>query len=49
MEYLVENGVPFGENGISRTNSRKRKNYYLCMSFRNTKLHEKYNKMIMSK
>lgn len=25
-------GVPFGENGISRTCSHKKKNYYLCMS-----------------
>lgn len=46
MEFLVKNGVKFGENGISHTTSRHRRNYYLCMSRHNKKLHEEYTAML---
>ena len=49
MEFLVLYGVKFGENGISHTTSRHRKNYYLCMSRKNTELHRKYENMLYDK
>ena len=32
MEFLVKQGVRFGEDGISHTTARHRRNYFLCMS-----------------
>ena len=29
MEYLVKNGVKFGENGLAKTKSHHRKNYFV--------------------
>ena len=49
MEFLVKNGVKFGEDGISHTTSRHRKNYFLCMSRKNAELHQKYEDMIYHK
>jgi len=46
MEYLVTNGVRFGEGGISHTVARGRRTYYLCMSGRNRWLHRQYSNMI---
>lgn len=49
MEFLVKQGVRFGEDGISHTTSRHRRKYYLCMSRRNNKLHEEYIAMLYGK
>lgn len=50
MEYLVKNGVSFGENGISKTvSSGKKASYYLTESFENKKLHKKYLQTIIAK
>ena len=49
MEFLVKNGVRFGEDGISHTTSRHRRNYFLCMSRKNMELHRKYENMIYHK
>lgn len=46
MEYLVSNGVNFGEGGISHTDSRHRRTYYLTESSKNMKLHTEYENMI---
>lgn len=32
MEFLLKNGVHYGENGITHTTARHRRNYYLCES-----------------
>lgn len=49
-DFLVANGVTFGENGISKTVSGgKRATYYLTESFVNKKLHKKYLEMIIAK
>lgn len=32
MEYLTDNGINFGENGIVHTTARHRRNYYLTES-----------------
>ena len=45
MEYLVENGVPFGESGISHTVARHRRSYYMCGSRRNRQLLNHYRKV----
>ena len=45
-DYLVSKGVKFGENGISHTYT-KHKKYYLCMSEKNTKLHNDYQNHIL--
>ncbi len=45
MEYMYKNGVPRGENGISRTYT-DHKTYYLCESPRNMRLHREYEKVI---
>lgn len=39
--YLVNKGLWYGENGISRTYTHK-PNYYLCESFKNIKLLAQY-------
>lgn len=49
MEFLVKQGVRFGEDGISHTTSRHRRKYYLCMSLHNYKLHEEYIAMLYGK
>lgn len=46
MEFLVKNGVPMGEDGISHSVARHRRTYYMCESYKNMKLHEKYWKTI---
>lgn len=46
MEFLVKNGVPMGEDGVSHSVARHRRTYYMCESYRNRKLHDKYLKMI---
>ena len=46
MEYLIENGVPMGEDGVSHSVARHRRTYYMCESYNNMKLHNKYQKMI---
>lgn len=30
MEYLVQNGVKFGENGLAKTKSHHRKSYFVA-------------------
>lgn len=40
-DWLVKNGVCTGNNGISRTYAHY-KHYYLCESFKNLTLHDKY-------
>ena len=42
-DYLVKNGVRFGENGIFHTIARHRRTYYLTESKRNLKLLKKYH------
>lgn len=32
MEYLTDNGINFGENGIVHTTARHRRHYYLTES-----------------
>lgn len=46
MEFLVKNGVPIGEDGISHSVARHRRTYYMCESVKNMKLHNKYQKSI---
>ena len=46
MEYFRRNGVNIGENGVSHTNSRHRRTYYLAESKKNMSLHKKYQEMI---
>lgn len=46
MEFLIKNGVPMGEDGVSHSVARHRRTYYMCESYRNRKLHDKYQKMI---
>nr|DAV02306.1 MAG TPA: hypothetical protein [Caudoviricetes sp.] len=29
MQYLLKNGVKFGENGLAKTKSHHRKNYFV--------------------
>lgn len=49
-DFLVANGVRFGENGISKTvASGKRATYYLTESDDNKELHEQYLKSIIAK
>lgn len=42
MLYLQKNGIRFGYNGISHTNSRHRRTYYATESTRITKLLDAY-------
>lgn len=42
-KYLASKGVPYGENGISRTYSHH-KHYYIAETNRNTKLLSDYKK-----
>ncbi|RHS68148.1 hypothetical protein DW954_02080 [Clostridium sp. AM45-5] len=42
MKYLECKGVSFTENGISHTDSRHRRTYYLTESVKNMKLHKEY-------
>lgn len=45
MEFLVKNGVGFGEHGIVATTSKHSgRNYYLTESKRNITLLEKFRK-----
>lgn len=49
-DYLIKNGVSFGENGISKTVSGgKKATYYLTEAWDNMKLHNKYQKSIIAK
>lgn len=45
-EYLVSNGVPYGENGVSISGNRR--SFYLCESQRNINLLNQYKKLITS-
>lgn len=47
MEYLVGNGVPFGENGITHTTARHRRTYYMSETKRNSILLNDYRKSIV--
>ena len=47
MRFLLANGVKFGENGLKHTTARHRRNYFLCMTPENAKLHEKFNRMVI--
>lgn len=47
MEFLVKNGVPLKENGISCTNANGRHTYYLCESPKNIKKLNKYREIII--
>lgn len=47
MRFLLANGVKFGENGLKHTTARHRRNYFLCMTPENSKLHEKFNRMVI--
>ena len=49
MEFLVSQGVKYGEDGIIHTTARHRRNYFLCMSRKNMELHRKYENMIYHK
>jgi hypothetical protein len=44
MEYLIKNGIKFGENGMCYTTSRHRRNYYLTESNKNMSLLNEYRK-----
>ena len=49
MEFLVSQGIKYGEDGIIHTTARHRRNYFLCMSDTNIKLHQKYENMLYKK
>lgn len=48
-DYLVNHGVKFGENGISKTISSRRPKYYLAETYNNLSLLKKYRKEIIAK
>ena len=43
-DYLVAHGVKFGYAGISHTDSRHRRTYYMCENDDNKKLLSEYRK-----
>ena len=44
-DFLVDNGMWYGENGISRTYTHE-PSYYLCESYKNIKLLAQYYEQI---
>lgn len=40
MEYLVQNGIKFGENGLAKTKSHHRKSYFVTETRKCMKLLE---------
>lgn len=42
MEYLTQNGVPFGEDGISHSTARHRRNYWCTENTRCMRLLNQY-------